>query len=157
MTQKAFPSQQVRLAIIPNGTGNDFYRNFKNPKSKLVEALKSNTTHTIDLGLVHYKNKTRIGKTYFINMLGFGFDVAVTKEANLLALKGFKSVLSYLYRMIKCVINYEKQTVHLEIDGNRFDFDKTFSICIANGKYHGGGVPQAQMQTSDERFNNSLA
>ena len=44
MTQKACPSQQVRLAIIPNGTGNDFYRNFKKPKSKLVEALKSNTT-----------------------------------------------------------------------------------------------------------------
>ena len=153
MTQKACPSQQVRLAIIPNGTGNDFYRNFKNPKSKLVEALKSNTTHTIDLGLVHYKNKTRIGKTYFINMLGFGFDVAVTKEANLLALKGFKSVLSYLYCMIKCVINYEKQAVHLEIDGNRFNFDKTFSICIANGKYHGGGVPQApNADPSDEHF-----
>ena len=155
MTQKACGSLDISLALIPNGTGNDFGRNFKltNQTEAIIDLLRVDQKQTIDLGLVHYRNEKASQKTYFINMLGFGFDVAVTKNVNELAKKGYKSVLSYLYCMIKTVIDYKKQDVTIVLDGKEHHFPKTFSICIANGKYHGGGVPQApNADPSDGKF-----
>ena len=54
--------------------------------------------------------------------------------------------------MIKCVINYEKQAVHLEIDGNQFNFDKTFNICIAWQISWWWGTTGLKCRPSDERF-----
>lgn len=155
MSQKTCKSMDISLALIPNGTGNDFARNFNlaNRSKDIVELLRVDQKQRIDIGLVHYQNENVYHKTYFINMLGFGFDVAVTKNANELAKKGFKSVLSYLYCMIKTVIDYKKQAVTIVLDGKEHYFPKTFSICIANGKYHGGGVPQApNADPSDGKF-----
>lgn len=155
MLQKACNSIDISLALIPNGTGNDFARNFKlsNKWEVIIDLLQNDQKQIIDLGLVHYKEEGVKRKTYFINMLGFGFDVAVTKMVNEMAKKGFKSLLSYLYCMIKTVISYKKQNITILLEGNEYPFPRTFSICVANGKYHGGGVLQApNADPSDGKF-----
>ena len=145
MSQKHCPTENITLGIIPNGTGNDFARTMKIPSDikSLVTIIKKRKQKLIDIGVVKYKNGTKSENAFFINMLGFGFDVSVNKLVIRLSKKGYKGILTYLYSMVKTVISYKKRDMNIKVDGKTYSFPKTFSICIANGIFHGGGVRQA--------------
>jgi YegS/Rv2252/BmrU family lipid kinase len=159
MSQKHCPTKDITLGIIPNGTGNDFARTMKIPSDvlPLTDIIKKRKQKQIDIGRVMYKTGLKSENAFFINMLGFGFDVSVNKLAIKLAKKGHKGILTYLYSMIKTVISYKKRDVSIKIDGTTHSFPNTFSICIANGIFHGGGVRQApNANPSDGLFHVSV-
>ena len=67
--------EDVRLAVMPAGTGNDFAKAVGTAKMDIPAIVRLSTGESerrVDVG--------RIEDNYFLNCCGFGFDVAVLEE-----------------------------------------------------------------------------
>ena len=73
-------NQNPLLAIIPNGTGNDFYRSAFNNSTHgdFLSALKNPKLISVDVGKV----QSALGKQYFLNIADVGFGAAVVEILN---------------------------------------------------------------------------
>ena len=81
--------EDVALGILPSGTGNDFGRNFgydpRNP-AEAVRVLAEGHPRSIDVGRVDTLSASehhpdRWEPRHFLNLIGFGFDIAVIDAA----------------------------------------------------------------------------
>ena len=131
------------LAVIPVGSGNDFVKMLKMPKSlkESVAVVRKNMRKKIDVG--------KVNNRYFPNGLGIGFDAWVVRESmKVTKLRGFAI---YLYAVIKTVFSYKNEDVRLVIDGE--DSNRTiFLVAIGNGIAMGGGfylTPQANFDDGE--------
>lgn len=131
-TQANEPSQ-IKLAILPKGTGNDYIRNFnfKSKRDILQSILSENYTH-VDLGCLHYAD----GQHYFINMLGLGFSAAVVK--NLPKYKWLGG-LSYYVALLETFFRYQSQDISIELNGNTYQYN-CFQLSVGLGKYAGNNM-----------------
>lgn len=103
-----------KLAIIPLGTGNDFYRVYKE-----IEG-----TQKIDLGIVNNKK--------FINIASIGLDAEVANKANYYKCKGKFKNFEYYAGIIDSLIknpNYNTSLGNITL------------LATCNGKYYGNNVP----------------
>lgn len=103
-----------KLAIIPLGTGNDFYRVYKE-----IEG-----TQKIDLGIVNNKK--------FINIASIGLDAEVANKANYYKCKGKFKNFEYYAGIIDSLIknpNYNTSLGNITL------------LAVCNGKYYGNNVP----------------
>lgn len=103
-----------KLAIIPLGTGNDFYRVYKE-----IEG-----TQKIDLGIVNNKK--------FINIASIGVDAEVANKANYYKCKGKFKNFEYYAGIIDSLIknpNYNTSLGNITL------------LAVCNGKYYGNNVP----------------
>ena len=103
------------LDIIPVGSGNDFYRVFKNNISK-----------SLDIG--------RVNKRYFINISSFGLDAITCMDAEGMKKHKIPSKFIYAFSLIKNFIAYKPLKISID--------DKECNITIltiCNGSYYGGG------------------
>ena len=142
----AVPSSEVSIALVPNGTGNDWARTWSIPKEleDCVKLIKAEKLQKVDLGRVGYDKDGIEKHRYFINMAGFGFDAAVAREALEIHFMGYRGTVTlYLLALAKTVFSYKKSDAVLTVDGREIPLKDVFSICIANGRYHGGGYLQA--------------
>ena len=139
-------TEDVFLAIIPLGTGNDFCRTLHYPESERIGPfiLDGNFKLT-DVGLVEtLLNGKTSAKRYFINIAGFAFDAEVIKETVGKKPKFFPSAI-YLTKLIKVLFGYKPTTVTLHNEDHTYT-QKIFTIAIGNAQYNGNGmrqVPQA--------------
>jgi len=124
---------QIKLAILPKGTGNDYIRNF-NFKSKrdILQSLLSENYTQVDLGCLHYSE----GPHYFINMLGLGFSAAVVE--NLPKYKWLGG-LSYYLALIETFFRYQSQNISIELDGTTYQYN-CFQLSVGIGKYAGNNM-----------------
>lgn len=105
----------TKLGIIPAGTGNDFYKTFKDFKEE-----------KIDLGKVNDK--------YFINVASLGLDCEIANYANILKDKGLSGRFVYILSLIHEYFTYEPINIKIS---NKLKDTTIFTIC--NAKYYGGG------------------
>lgn len=103
-----------KLAIIPTGTGNDFYRVYK----------EINGTKKIDIGMVNGRK--------FINLASVGLDAKIARDANIYKNKNKIKIAAYPVSIIKNIIKKEDFSTSLG--------DLTL-LAVANGKYYGNGIP----------------
>lgn len=126
-------TSQIKLVILPKGTGNDYIRNF-NFKSKrdILKSILSENYSRVDLGCLHYAN----GQHYFINMLGLGFSAAVVQT-----LPKYKWLggLSYYVALIETFFRYQSQEISIELNGNTYQYD-CFQLSVGLGKYAGNNM-----------------
>jgi len=145
MTSDANP-QDVYLAVLPLGRGNDWARthHFPNSYADCIDILHDGIFKPHDLAKVeslHDNNST--DTRYFINIAGFCFDAEVIYDV-CHNKPHFGNISVYLLSLARMLFKYRSQP--LTISSPDFQYEgKTFIIAVANCQYNGGGMRQAPM------------
>jgi YegS/Rv2252/BmrU family lipid kinase len=156
MTQTTIPSTDVTLAMISQGTGNDWIKTNGIPKNfkKAITVIKQGKTYIQNVGLAEsYRNGQPITR-YFHNFAGVGFDAYVVQNA--LSSKGYGQI-AYLLVMLRSLFSYQKPILRITLD-DRVIETLTYLTLSGLGKYGGGGMkltPNAQ--PDGDAFNVSVA
>lgn len=122
--------ERQTLGIIPVGSGNDIYRNFKRPhdlESALAPILAKTTTQW-DVGTV--------GNLRFLNSAGVGLDsetLAVRERS-----RGFIR-RNYAMLFLKTLAGLQRVDIEMTIDGVEMK-ERGWWYIVANGPWIGGGM-----------------
>lgn len=146
----------VAFAMLPNGTGNDFGRGLgfhPSDASEAVQVLARGVTRRVDVGRVDTLSASahvpdRLESRHFLNLVGFGFDVAVIDAAaGAVLLKG-----ELLYKVTALQQLFRFPGVHFGLhgeDGSARD-GRHLMLTVSNGRFFGGGFPIAPGATADD-------
>lgn len=129
------------FGIIPAGTGNGFRRSMKisGDWHQAFLGLSLWEPQKIDLGTIN--------GMYFINVVGFGFDAAVARQATVdnKVLKGYPAFVSAAFANLATFGSFPATVNH---DDQTIEEMKTFLAVISNGRFYGGQLciaPQARL------------
>jgi diacylglycerol kinase (ATP) len=122
---------QVRLALIAAGTGNDFAKTTGAPATD-VEA----TARLVTEGVETRVDVGRIEDHFFLNIAGFGFDVAVLED--ILKIKWVKGEALYLYSALRQLTSYRGLEMEVTTPARRRGRVKHLMLIIANARNFGG-------------------
>jgi YegS/Rv2252/BmrU family lipid kinase len=144
-------SNDISLALIPVGTGNDWGRMFGIPLDyeKAIRIISENKQMLHDVGMISYYEGDKIKKRYFINIAGLGFESVVVRRTNIQKDKGRSGKAIYFYNLLMSLLSYKNTKAELIIDGKKSTAD-VFSINIGNGRYCGGGMRQTPFALPDD-------
>jgi YegS/Rv2252/BmrU family lipid kinase len=151
LSQQYTPSQQITLAMITVGTGNDWGKMFGIPGDYegAIRLIKEFRTCLTDAGVVDYNSDTGQGRRYFINIAGLGFDAVVVSKTNAQKDKGRSGKAIYFYNLLKSLLFYKHTHTDVIIDG-RLLSNQTFTISLGIGRYSGGGMKQTPNAIHDD-------
>jgi len=116
----------AELSIIPVGSGNDFYKSYKNFSGD-----------SLDLGLVNDR--------YFVNVASLGFDAEIADYANDLKDNGIPNKMVYVLSLIKKYFTFNNMKVNV----NSME-KELLLLAICNGSYYGGGFNIAPFAKLDD-------
>lgn len=118
----------VKLGIIPIGSGNGLAESLKIPRSieRALDIIQHQSEQHIDVAMVN-------GKPFFSNM-GFGFDAKVISYYNA---SGHRRIWSYLRAFFKSLRSFEREsTMHVQMNGKSIK-TQPFMFFISNSKIMG--------------------
>jgi YegS/Rv2252/BmrU family lipid kinase len=122
---------QAVLGLIPGGTGCDFGKSLGIPRDDLRRAaaiVREGAVRRVDVGLVEGR--------HFLNICGFGYDVAVLEASwNVKYLEGEQL---YLYCAVKQLASYPGFGVEAELDGQSLGRLDLLMLIVANARFFGG-------------------
>ena len=127
----------VEFGVIPNGSGNDFVRNFSNTEN-FTDIDRQIDGETVSLDLI------KCNEHYCVNMVNIGFDCAVVKEAaKIKKFKVFSPGISYILGVVVVLFKKFGTKMKLIFDDGEI-IEKEFTLtAIGNGKFCGGGFRSA--------------
>lgn len=137
MLQKSCSAEDIGLAVIPVGTGNDWIKTHglsKNLKTA-ISIIKKKEHCFQDIGEIEFQDVFG-GKVYFNNLAGFGFDGHVIEKVE--KIKHF-GVFAYLMGALSGMMNYKPITATIETEKESFG-GKIFMMAAGIGKFSGGGM-----------------
>ncbi len=149
----------VTLGILPSGTGNDFGRNLGfDPAGagEAVAALAAGAVRVVDVGRVESASASdrapdRCEARYFLNVVGFGFDVAVIDAAA--GARFLRGALLYKATALQQLFRFEGFDCSLLRNGDGERVGRHLMLTVSNGRYFGGGFPIApHADVSDGRL-----
>ena len=151
LNQSEIPSEQIKIGMIPIGTGNDWGRMYSIPTDyqQAIDLIKKGNTFVQDAGRVEYHSKDGLESRYFVNMAGMGYDALVAKKTNLMKAKGGGGPFAYLINLFLGLIQYKFTALELKIDGQEKFSGKIFSMSVGICKYNGGGMMQLPFAQPD--------
>jgi diacylglycerol kinase (ATP) len=129
-------SRKPLLAIIPNGTGNDFYRSaFNNSTSgDFLSSLKNPQIMPVDVG----KIESHLGAHYFLNIADVGFGAAVVEILNRQR-KYLGGKASYALAILRTFLSFK--IPHLIIQSPSYQYSgPVFMVAFCNGDMFGDGL-----------------
>lgn len=138
-------TDDVYLAVLPLGRGNDWVRTHNYPASleDIVDLWLSGDFVKHDIGLVTSSSETDEKKRYFINIAGFGFDADVIYNVTKSKAKFLGSAV-YVLSLLKTLFTHKPYSIRVSADEN-YNFDgKVFMVIVAIGKYNGSGICEAK-------------
>ena len=145
-------TESVAFGLLAAGTGNDFARNFgisgRDPESAL-KALAGGRVSTVDVGRV-VTGGTPVGAQadvlgpskgrHFLNLVGFGFDVAVIEAAA--GARFLRGAILYKVTALKNLFSFPGVELTLTSDEPTVDGEQLM-LTISNGPFFGGAFPIA--------------
>ncbi|HHH54937.1 MAG TPA: diacylglycerol kinase family lipid kinase [Bacteroidetes bacterium] len=147
MKQDFVNTEEITLAVIPIGTGNDWAKHHNIPLSineSVAFILKGNTSKQ-DIGKVDFIDLEDNPKTeYFNNVAGMAYDAFVVKKLEERKSKPNKFV--YIFSVLFYLFQFRKQLTKVELNDLTLK-DKYYTINAGICKYSGGGmslVPHAK-------------
>jgi len=141
-TSNIVDKEQVTIAVIPYGSGNDWarYWNLSKKISKLQPLFTNEKIVNVDIGKFSCKiSENQTYERFFLNAAGFGFDGQVVKTTNKMK-KIWGNSSTYYIAMLSAVFITPSQKMILR--GYKEIEDKIFSVAIGNGCFSGGGMKQ---------------
>ncbi|MDF2176858.1 diacylglycerol kinase family lipid kinase [Aliiglaciecola sp. CAU 1673] len=120
----------VRLGILPCGSGNDFARNLYAKGDDPLAVVLGDKVQRIDLG--------RCNERYFANVLGIGFDGDIVAQLYDQQPRRFRQ-MRYLLAALRNLFRYQEQMVELQ-SATQHRRSEAFMLTFANGRYFGGGM-----------------
>ena len=152
--QKAVPTTEICLAVIPAGTGNDWIRMFGISKtySEAVQSLVEKRTVLQDVGKVSYYETCVPHTRYMANVAGLGYDAVVNLKYNNLKDDGKYGKTLYLKSAFHTFLKFTPKKFRIKTDGVPFYEGMVFSGAVGIGKYNGGGM----QQTPNAEFDDGL-
>jgi diacylglycerol kinase (ATP) len=121
----------VRLALGSAGTGNDFAKTVGAPASDYAATARlavHGPDTRVDVG--------RIEEKYFLNVAGFGFDIAVIEHAK--RITWLKGDLVYTYAALRQLCGYKGIPIRVGSPGRPGAEALHLMLIIANGRNFGG-------------------
>jgi diacylglycerol kinase (ATP) len=139
----------VSLGILPNGTGNDFGRSLgldPSDAEAAVRTLAAGHAEVVDVGLVETKSASehtpdRWEKRYFLNLIGFGFDIAVIDAAA--GARFLKGELLYKITALQQLFRFPGLQLQLKSADGRERDGQHLMLTVSNAPFFGGGFPIA--------------
>lgn len=147
---------RVAFAMLPNGTGNDFGRNLgfrPADPAHAVDALVRGHTVQVDVGHLESPSwsehdPTRVEPRHFLNLIGFGFDIAVIDAAA--GARFLTGELLYKVTALQQLFRFPGFSVDLSGEGGGRASGEHLMLTVSNGRYFGGGFPIAPDATVDD-------
>jgi diacylglycerol kinase family enzyme len=131
----------IKLGLVPNGSGNDFIKTACSPHSLtgLKESILRKNFKKIDVGFAEFISKDGSNASrYFINIADVGIGGVIAQQLDE-AIKIFGSIITYQYFIIKNFLIYQSQP--LNVIGDDFEYSgNVMNFCSANAKYFGSGL-----------------
>lgn len=110
-----------KLAIIPGGSGNDFYTTIKDIKE---------TEFKIDIG--------KVNDRYFINVVSVGIDAEIGDNALLMKKKHIPRKQIYNASIVYTFFKYKFKEIEFKLNDTKMK-DYYTIVTIMNGRVYGGG------------------
>ncbi len=132
---------QARLGLVSGGTGCDLAKSLGIPRKDLAACariVRDGRTRTIDAG--------RIENRHFLNVAGFGFDIAVLEDS--WTVRYLSGDLLYLYCALRQLYRFPGFPLELVADGQPPQRHDMMMLVIANARVFGGGfqiAPEADL------------
>lgn len=128
---------EIIFGIIPNGTGNDFFKMFEEFQTeKFIDSLSKLSSRSIDLIKIESHEKT----SYALNIAGIGFDghvVQYLNEMKFTRLLGGK--ITYALSILKAFVTFK--AIKTEIISEEFKYSgKTLMLAVCNGHTFAHGL-----------------
>ena len=146
------------LAVIPVGSCNDLPRNVGIPADVIAacRVAMEGRARPIDVIRVEMSKDGNSQHTYFVNAAGFGFDAAVTAEAQ--KSKHLRGLPLYLVAVIRALSRLECPLVRIRagelssaLPASQYETEqRVLMIAAANGRYYGGGMKVAPEARPDD-------
>lgn len=147
-TQQFVSTEEITIAVIPVGTGNDWCKTYKIPLTykDAIDVIALGKTIQHDIGVAENGN----GKRYFINIAGMGYDGFVTERISKLKQHGSGGKLFYLFWITWYLFQYKNTKISFKIDGKQFPEEEIFTLSVCNCRYNGDGMMQAPAALPDD-------
>jgi YegS/Rv2252/BmrU family lipid kinase len=119
------------LGILPAGTGNDFAKTFgldPGRPEEMVRVIARGRTARIDVG--------RVGERHFLNVLGFGFDIAAIEDAERIPF--LRGDALYRFAAVRQLFRFPGVPIEIADETGRSERHDHLMLVIANARYFGG-------------------
>jgi diacylglycerol kinase (ATP) len=133
-------SADVRLGVIPAGTGNDFARTLgvdRMSVESIAELAFEGCSSRMDVG--------RIEERFFLNSCGFGFDVAVLQ--GLARVRWISNDMVYIYSALQQILGFGGLKMSISSEVTPRQAANHLLVVLANGSRFGGGLAIAPTAT----------
>lgn len=153
LLQSEVPSSEIRMGIIPVGTGNDWIRSFGIPRDyqAAVEVIAEGHEFIQDVAKVEYVGRRGEKESrYCINVSGAGLDAAVNLKVCQMKDKGKNGKSSYMTQLAKSVMEYRSCRMAVRVDGENEAKGLIMSTSVGIGKYNGSGMQQLPDSVADD-------
>ena len=132
-------SKQMRIGILPLGTGNDFARTLGLPRSLKdnIDILRRAKTELIDI--VRVKSPRA---RYFVNVSAGGFSGVVGREITA-KIKRTWGPLAYIRGAAAALPKLHAYKTRVVLDDREEFSTELYNVIIANGRFVAGGLPVA--------------
>lgn len=146
----------IVFALLPSGTGNDFSRNLgydpRNP-AVAVRVLAEGHVRAVDVGRVDTPTASehdpdRWEPRHFLNLVGFGFDIAVIDAAA--GAHFLRGELLYKVTALQQLFRFRGIDVELVPSRRKGRDGHLLMLTVSNGRYFGGGFPIAPEARIDD-------
>jgi YegS/Rv2252/BmrU family lipid kinase len=130
----------TRLGLIPGGTGCDLAKSLGIPRDPggAADVVLGGKTRRIDAG--------RIEERYFLNIAGFGYDVAVLEDS--WTVTWLQGEPLYLYCALRQLRSFPGFSIQIAADGGQPERHEMLMLIVANARVFGGGfkiAPRADL------------
>ncbi|HUL80251.1 MAG TPA: diacylglycerol kinase family protein [Vicinamibacteria bacterium] len=131
----------AKLGLVPGGTGCDLAKTLGIPARDIAACCRivlDGVSRRIDVG--------RIEDKHFLNIAGFGYDIAVIEDSWSVAY--LEGGALYLYCALRQLRSFRGFTLEGEVDGRPLGRSNLLMLIVANARVFGGGfriAPHAEV------------